>query len=134
MSGAYPASRIKRKRSTKAEVETRRRELFDIVREMFPMSVRGVYYQATVRSLVEKTEGGYDKVQHDLVLMRRAGDLPYGWITDNTRWQRKPRTSAVSTPRWTTHCDCIGSHSGPTPIATSRSGLRRTRWRESSFP
>ena len=90
--GVYPASRIKRKRATKAEVENRRRELFDIVQEMHPMSVRGVYYQATVRSLVEKTEGGYDKVQHDLVLMRRAGDLPYGWITDNTRWQRKPRT------------------------------------------
>ena len=91
-SAAYPASRIKRKRATKAEVENRRRELFDIVQEMHPMSVRGVYDQATVRSLVEKTEGGYDKVQHDLVLMRRAGDLPYGWITDNTRWQRKPRT------------------------------------------
>ena len=92
MTGVYPASRIKRNRATNAEVENRRRELFDIVQEMYPMSVRGVYYQATVRSLVEKTEGGYDKVQHDLVLMRRAGDLPYGWITDNTRWQRKPRT------------------------------------------
>jgi hypothetical protein len=92
MSSVYPASRIKRRRATKAEVENRRRELFDIVQEMYPMSVRGVYYQATVRSLVEKTEGGYDKVQHDLVLMRRAGYLPYGWITDNTRWQRKPRT------------------------------------------
>jgi hypothetical protein len=88
----YPASRIKRKRSTKAEVATRRRELFDITQEVRPVSVRGVYYQATIRSLVEKTEGGYDKVQHDLVVMRRAGDLPYGWITDNTRWQRKPRT------------------------------------------
>ena len=24
--------------------------------------------------------------------MRRAGDLPYDWLADNTRWQRKPRT------------------------------------------
>ena len=24
--------------------------------------------------------------------MRQAGDLPYGWLADNTRWQRKPRT------------------------------------------
>jgi hypothetical protein len=24
--------------------------------------------------------------------MRRAGELPYGWLADNTRWQRKPRT------------------------------------------
>jgi hypothetical protein len=26
--------------------------------------------------------------------MRRDGQLPYGWIADNTRWQRKPRTHA----------------------------------------
>jgi len=24
--------------------------------------------------------------------MRRAGELPYGWLADNTRWQRKPQT------------------------------------------
>ena len=24
--------------------------------------------------------------------MRRAGDLPYDWLADNTRWQRKPTT------------------------------------------
>ena len=24
--------------------------------------------------------------------MRRAGELPYSWLADNTRWQRKPRT------------------------------------------
>ena len=24
--------------------------------------------------------------------MRRAGELPYNWLADNTRWQRKPRT------------------------------------------
>jgi len=45
-----------------------------------------------VRSLVEKTEDGYRKVQTDLTLLRRSGELPYGWLADNTRWQRKPRT------------------------------------------
>ena len=24
--------------------------------------------------------------------MRRAEELPYDWLADNTRWQRKPRT------------------------------------------
>ena len=24
--------------------------------------------------------------------MRRAGELPYDWLADNTRWQRKPNT------------------------------------------
>lgn len=56
------------------------------------MSVRQVYYQATVRNLVDKTEAGYTKVQTDLVLMRKTGLLPYRWLADNTRLQRRPRT------------------------------------------
>jgi hypothetical protein len=88
----YVASPVKRRRSTKAEVEHRREALLDIVEAMKPMTVRQVFYQATVRGIVEKSETGYTKVQTDLVLMRRAGDLPYNWLADNTRWQRKPRT------------------------------------------
>ena len=41
---------------------------------MKPMTVRQVFYQATVRGIIEKTEAGYTKVPPDLVLMRRAGD------------------------------------------------------------
>ncbi len=37
------------------------------------MTVRQVFYQATVRGVVEKSEAGYTKVQTDLVIMRRAG-------------------------------------------------------------
>jgi hypothetical protein len=92
MTAAYPASRIKRHRATKAEVEERRARLVQIVSKMKPMTVRQAFYQASVRGLVDKTEAGYNKVQTDLVLMRRAGDLPYGWLADSTRWQRKPRT------------------------------------------
>jgi hypothetical protein len=88
----YEASPIKRHRSTKAEVEARRAALDDIVSKMEPMTVRQVFYQATVRGLVEKSEAGYAKVQTDLVHMRRYGDLPYSWLADNTRWQRKPKT------------------------------------------
>ena len=89
---SYVASHIKRGRSTKAEVEARRQGLYDIVKAMRPMTVRQVYYQATVHGIVDKTEAGYTKVQTDLVLMRRAGTLPYDWLADNTRWQRKPNT------------------------------------------
>jgi hypothetical protein len=88
----YQARPVKRRRSTKAQVEQRRESLFDIISEMQPMTVRQVFYQATVRGVVEKTEAGYTKVQTDLVLLRRAGELPYHWLADNTRWQRKPRT------------------------------------------
>jgi hypothetical protein len=86
------ASQIKRARATKAEIEARRSALYEIIAEMQPMTVRQVFYQATVRGIVEKAEAGYNKVQTDLVLMRRSGDLPYEWLADNTRWQRKPKT------------------------------------------
>jgi hypothetical protein len=89
---AYQASPIKRPRATKAEVAARREALLDIIDDGKPMTVRQVFYQATVRGLVEKAESGYGKVQTDLVLMRRTGDLPYDWLADNTRWQRKPVT------------------------------------------
>jgi hypothetical protein len=89
---SYQASPIKRHRATKGEVEARRSALYEIIAKMRPMTVRQVFYQATVRTIVEKSEGGYVKVQTDLVQMRRAGELPYDWLADNTRWQRKPRT------------------------------------------
>ena len=92
---AYVASHIKRRRSTRAEVEDRCEKLFEIVEAMQPMTVRQVFYQATGRGIVEKSEAGYTKVQTDLVHMRRAGVLPYSWLADNTRWQRKPDTFSV---------------------------------------
>lgn len=88
----YPASPIKRQRATKIEVEARRAALLAICAEQKPMTVRQVFYQATVRGIIRKTDGGYDKVQTNLVQMRRNGLLPYGWLADNTRWQRKPAT------------------------------------------
>jgi len=85
----YDPSHIKRGRATKAEVEQRREALLAIIDAGRPMTVRQVFYQATVHGLVEKAESGYD-----LTVMRRAGDLRYDWLADNTRWQRKPRTFA----------------------------------------
>jgi len=88
----YQPRSIKRTRSTQAEVEARREALLDIIEAGRPMTVRQVFYQATVRGLVEKAESGYSKVKTDLIIMRRDGSLSYDWIADNTRWQRKPRT------------------------------------------
>ncbi len=90
--GVYGTSPIERLRATKAQVGARWTSLRQIVEQQRPMTVRQVFYQATVHNLVEKTEAGYRKVQQALAEMRRAGVLPYDWIADNTRWQRKPRT------------------------------------------
>ncbi len=88
----YQASPIKRHRATKDEVESRRDRIYEIVHDGRPMTVRQVFYQATVHGFIEKTEAGYQKVQTDLTIMRRAGYLPYDWLADNTRWQRRPKT------------------------------------------
>jgi hypothetical protein len=73
-------------------MEARRRDLRAIVAEQQPMTVRQVFYQATVRGIVPKTENGYQMVAVALADMRRARELPFSWIADLTRWQRRPRT------------------------------------------
>ena len=85
-------SPVKRQRATRAQMAERRLALYEIVAEQQPMTVRQVFYQATVRGVVDKTEESYAKVQRLLVDLRRQGVLPYEWIADNTRWMRKPRT------------------------------------------
>src|SRR3954451_17583385 len=88
----YAASRIKRSRATKSEIQERRNALYEIVAEQKPMTVRQGVYQATVQGVVEKMETGYSKVQRDLVEMRKSGWMPYGWIVDNIRQRRKLRS------------------------------------------
>ena len=89
---SYAASRTKRARATKAEMERRAEALIDIVGGSRPCTVRQAYSQATVRGIVAKTEGDHDKVQRQLVDLRWSGRIPFDWIADNTRWQRKPLT------------------------------------------
>jgi hypothetical protein len=59
-----------------------------------PVTVRQMFYLLSVGGAVEKEESGYRKAQRQLLALRRAGLVPYGWIADNTRWMRKPTTYA----------------------------------------
>jgi hypothetical protein len=80
-------------RRTKAEMQAIRDGLIEIMAGQHPMTVRQVFYGATVRGLVEKTESQYKgTVCRLLAEMRRAGEIPYRWIADATRWMRKPTT------------------------------------------
>ena len=88
----YGTSHLKRERRTKVEMEVFYSDLRAIVQEQAPMTVRQVFYQGDVRGLVEKAETGYHKGQRALMEMRSHGSLPFSWIVDNTRWQRKPTT------------------------------------------
>jgi hypothetical protein len=77
-------------RPSAADVTERRAAIYRIVSGARPMTVRQVYYQATVQGLVEKTERGYERVSADLVVME--GTLPYEWIEDGTRRRQHPAT------------------------------------------
>jgi hypothetical protein len=91
----YPANPINaRRRATKEEMEERARFLIEYAAEHGPVTVRQLYYQAEVHGApgIDKTESGYDKIQRQVLDLRRAGRLPYDDIADLTRWMRKPRT------------------------------------------
>ena len=91
--GFYVASDIKRFRRTKAEIASIRDAIFDLLSEDNPQTVRQVFYALTVRGVIKKAEIEYQRtVIRLLVEMREAGDIPFHWIADNTRWMRKPAT------------------------------------------
>src|SRR5215471_5645868 len=94
MVDTYDASHVKRRRATKKEMEERAEFLIDYASEHGPVTVRQLYYQAEVHGVpgIDKTDAGYDKVQRQVLDLRRAGRLPYDQIADLTRWMRKPRT------------------------------------------
>ncbi len=54
------------------------------------MTVRQVFYQLETQGVVEKSVAGYRLVQRQVLEMRRKGLLDWDFITDGTRWQRKP--------------------------------------------
>jgi hypothetical protein len=88
MTGVHGARTIKRQRRTKGAVEQLERQILDVLEEDHPQSIRHVFYRMTNPRLPEpvaKTELGYRTVQNRLKLMRRAGSVPYGWISDSTR-------------------------------------------------
>lgn len=87
-----PNKKPRRHRISKTGLIDRRAVILEIVRDAQPATVRQVFYLTSIRGVVTKDEFGYDRVQCDLLAMRREGQLPYGWIVDHTRWQRRPVT------------------------------------------
>ena len=88
---AYPSSSIKRKRRTKAELESLKESILAISAENGSMTIRQLFYQMTVAHLIDKTEKEYNNTVSRLATqMRKSGEMPYDAIADNTRWMRKP--------------------------------------------
>ena len=82
---SYETSPVKRKRATKAEMIERTNFVADFTREFAPVTVRQVFYAATVNNIIEKTEDGYSKIQQACLFGRRNGTIPYWQIADNSR-------------------------------------------------
>lgn len=66
--------------------------LDDLTQRYDRMTARQAFYQLEVAGVVAKTETGYRQVQKQLLVMRREGLLDWSFITDGTRWQRKPES------------------------------------------
>ena len=80
-------------RRSKAQIEDLKAALYEVTEEIQPASVRQIYYQMVSRGFIEKTEQEYKGVVCRLLtVMRKAKELPYGWLADSTRWMRKPTT------------------------------------------
>src|SRR5262249_11985851 len=83
----------KRPRRTKVAVTGIRAAITDILSKDDPQTVRQVFYALSVRGVIAKAEIEYKRtVVRLLGEMREAGQIPFEWIADNTRWQRKPST------------------------------------------
>jgi hypothetical protein len=72
-------------------METLREAIYGIPQSNNPATVRECYYALMVRGVIEKTEQEYNgTIVRLLTQTRRDRVIPYSWISNNTRWIRKP--------------------------------------------
>ena len=79
-------------RGKTAKTKYREKLIYMWAMENKPVTVRQLFYRLSVLDAVPKHESGCKTVGRICAQMRRDGELPFEWIADNTRWQRKPRT------------------------------------------
>ena len=77
-----------RRRFTNAEIERLDEQILAVLEDDNPQSVRHIFYMMTDPRLpvpVDKSEAGYGRVQRRCLELRRAGRIPFAWISDATR-------------------------------------------------
>jgi hypothetical protein len=88
--GHAPQARARR---TKAEMAAIREAIVAELTQDSPQTVRQLFYRLVSRGVISKTEEEYQRTVCRLLAdMRRSGEIPYGWIADQTRWMRRPVT------------------------------------------
>ena len=76
---------VPRKRRTNAELAELRDTIVAICRENKPLSVRQLFYLLVTGGHIDKTESGYERVIDLSGQLRMSGELPFGWIRDDSR-------------------------------------------------
>lgn len=75
-------------------------EAADILAAHHPMTVRQVYYQLVSRQVMKNTRTEYQAVSNALVMARKEGAIPWGWIEDRLRRPRQVSMWAGLTDFW----------------------------------
>jgi hypothetical protein len=92
---AYGSRPTKRRRRTRADIDRIKDAVCDALNADWPMTCRQLFYRLVSMGVIDKTEAEYKAtVVRLLGDMRRAGEVPFNRIADNTRWMRKPTTYA----------------------------------------
>lgn len=80
-------------RRGKKEIARIQVAIYNLLKNENPMTVRQVFYRLVSTGIIKKTEAEYKStVVRLLGNMRKGGIIPYFWISDNTRWVRRPQT------------------------------------------
>lgn len=80
-------------RRGKKEIARIQVAIYNLLKNENPMTVRQVFYRLVSTRIIEKTESEYKStVVRLLGRMRKQQIVPYYWISDNTRWVRRPQT------------------------------------------
>ena len=74
------------KRRTKNQVGVIRSRIYNELHKLHPQTLRGLFYVLESAGIVEKSEAGYRTVARLTGSMRLSGELPFQWLTDNTRF------------------------------------------------
>ena len=92
---AVPALSVmthKRRRRTKEEMQILCDAMYSVLESDHPGTDRHVFYRLAGMGLIAKDEKQYSgTVVRKLTDLRRSGVIPFQWISDATRWVRRPR-------------------------------------------
>ncbi len=91
MSSYAPRAVKTRSRRSKAEIQAICDAIYEVLKSDNPQSVRHVFYRlcSPPYDLVPKDEAGYNTIKRKLLDLRQSGDVPWGWVSDGTRWRHQ---------------------------------------------